>query len=172
MKSMVLTAIACLGLASGCASMLAQEHDSVPSSEVLVEGPVLSGWPQNLVSIDVQDFRSDRANSTELVAVVRSSILRALSAPSVKSGPQYKLKVMVIEHRSHFTLGHWNGLTKFRATVQDHQGKTLKQWVALGENHRSNMWGLADAEAASSQAFKSAVSDLLGQMNMEPIHSD
>ena len=71
----------------------------------------------------------------------------------------------VIEHRSYFTMGNWNALTRLRWRVQRGDGLLVREGQAIGECHRSNMLGYATANAVSQDSFDAAMADLLSALS-------
>jgi hypothetical protein len=56
-----------------------------------------------------------------------------------------------------------------RASLEDPTGKTVKTYNAIGADSRSNMWGYGSAKDAGHDAFRQAMSDLLSQLDAEPL---
>jgi len=82
---------------------------------------------------------------------------------------RYTLTVDVIEHRSYFTLGNWNALTRLKWRVQRENGSIIREGVSVGEGHRSNMAGYLTAGAVSQDAFNVAMADLMSSLSAIPV---
>ena len=157
-----------LGLAVFCLTACTQVLHYVPDEPIT--GVTLNGWPRNRVVLDVLDFRADdREGSEKLLTALRRSVDGALSPAVVSDGAPYRLRLGVVEHRSFFTAGNWNARTRLRATLVDPAGKIVKTYNAIGADSRSNLWGYGSAEDAGHDAFRQAVSDLLSQLDAEPL---
>jgi DNA-binding NarL/FixJ family response regulator len=92
----------------------------VPTHQTLSQQA--TGWttsPKSNLQIVVRDLRAERSNSIELISAIQSQISNALAGmPTAHS--HYMLTVDVIEHRSFFTLGNWNGTqSKMSTTVKN-----------------------------------------------------
>jgi len=74
----------------------------------------------------------------------------------------------VIEHRSFFTLGNWNALTRLKGRVQQGNGSILREGVSLGEGHGSNMAGYLTAAAVSQDSFNVAMADPMSSLSAIP----
>jgi hypothetical protein len=74
----------------------------------------------------------------------------------------------VIEHRSFFTLGNWDAMTRLKWRVQRGNGSIVRDGVAIGEGHRSNMAGYLTAGAVSQDAFSVAMADLMSSLSAIP----
>ena len=122
--------------------------------------------PASRVSVEVNDLRVDRGADSATATVLRSQIENALGKSD--SGPvvtKHRLLVDLIEHRSFFTLGNWNGATRLRARLITSDGRTLGPWDASGTARRSNMAGYATARAVAQDSYNAAVADLLSALN-------
>lgn len=151
-------------LITGCAQVLYYVPDQP------VTGVILTGWPRNRVTVDVQDFRADdREGSEKLVSILRQSVNGALSAPEAADGLPYRLRISVVEHRSFFTADNWNARTRLRATLVEPAEKVVKTYTAIGADSRSDLWGYRSAKDAGHDSFRQAVSDLLSQLDAEPL---
>jgi hypothetical protein len=115
-------------------------------------------------------LRAERNNSVELISAIRSQISNAL-AENASGHNHYTLTVDVIEHRSFFTLGNWNALTRLKWRVQQGNGSILRESVSLGEGHRSNMAGYLTAAAVSQDSFNVAMADLMSSLSAIPTGS-
>lgn len=126
----------------------------------------LPGLPSNVVDVQVNDLRPETADGDSLRNVLRSQVVAALSRDFVQQSPdRYILTIDIIEHRSFFTLGNWNASTRLRIRLADSKGGKIGQWEALGNSHRSNMWGYATAAAVSQDAYDIAVADMMSSLS-------
>lgn len=126
---------------------------------------LLSNIPIESTNVEIVDLRSEREGSDALQSTLRGQILAALGRSQRPTLDKYLLKIDIIEHRSYFTLGNWNGITRLRASVADSKGNLVGSWEAKGEGHRSNMWGYATAEAVSQDSYNAAVADLMSLLS-------
>jgi hypothetical protein len=76
--------------------------------------------------------------------------------------------VDVVEHRSFFTLGNWNATTRFKWRVQRENGAIIREGVAVGQGHRSNMAGYLTKGEVSQDAFDVAMADLMSSLSGIP----
>ena len=112
----------------------------------------------------VRDFRAERDHSDELVRVITEQLARALPRTAAAT-PTCRLIVNVIEHRSFFTLGNWNAVTKLKWRVESSGGRLVGEGLASGEGHRSNMAGYLTAQHVSQDAFNAAMADLFSSLS-------
>lgn len=126
--------------------------------------------PSNLVDVQVNDLRPETPGGDSLPNVLRSQVIAALSRDLVQQlAVRYILTIDIIEHRSFFTLGNWNASTRLRVRLVDSRGGKIGQWEALGNSHRSNMWGYATAAAVSQDAYDIAVADMMSSLSQVTI---
>jgi hypothetical protein len=123
----------------------------------------ISNFSRSSLRVVVNDFRGERENSDTLVAAIRSEIENSLLGPA--SDRQYLLTVDVIEHRSFFTLGNWHATTRLKWRIERSSGQMIKDGIAVGEGHRSNMTGYFTAAAVSQDSFNAAMADLLSSIS-------
>ena len=127
----------------------------------------LDNFSRASLQVVVRDLRAERTNSDALVSAIQSQILNALTEKA-SGGNQYTLTVDVVEHRSFFTLGNWNALTRLKWRVQRANGSIVQQGLSVGEGHRSNMAGYLTAGAVSQDAFNVAMADLMSSLSAIP----
>jgi len=131
------------------------------NSHQIINTYYLDGIPVGLVDLYVNDLRAEKKQSI-LSDNIKELIERSLSNRQLDNqNNRYKLKVDIIEHKSYFTLGNWNAITRFRITLIDHNDKILGTWNASGEARRSNMFGYATAKAVSQDAYNTAIGDMM-----------
>lgn len=123
----------------------------------------LPNFSRSSTRVVVHDFRAERDNSVELVRVITDQIERAFPRTATSATPHI-LNVDVIEHRSFFTLGNWNAVTKLKWRVASSGGHLLGEGLANGEGHRSNMAGYLTARHVSQDAFNAAMADLFSSL--------
>ncbi len=153
--------IFCVLILNGCA----QTKQYVPSQPVGANYK-LSGMPSDLVLVQVNDLRAEKNQSEQLTQTIKGQVLSALSTEQISGQRKiYKLNIDIIEHRSYFTLGNWNALTRLRIRLLDPAGKIMENWVAEGKAHRSNMWGYATAKAVSQDAYNIAIADVMSTLS-------
>jgi len=145
---------------AGCAQM--KQYTPNPSTK----NYQLPGLPLSVVDVQVNDLRPETTGGDSFHSVLRSQVVAALSRdPVQKSADKYTLAIDIIEHRSFFTLGNWNASTRLRIRLVDSRGGKIGQWEALGNSHRSNMWGYATAAAVSQDAYDIAVADMMSSLS-------
>jgi hypothetical protein len=127
----------------------------------------LDNFSKSNLQIVVRDLRAERNNSLELISAIQSQISNAL-AENASGHNHYTLTVDVIEHRSFFTLGNWNALTRLKWRVQQRNGSNIREGVSVGEGHRSNMAGYLTAAAVSQDSFSVAMADLMSSLSAIP----
>jgi hypothetical protein len=126
----------------------------------------LSGMPDDLVRVQVNDLRAEREHSEQLSQGLKGQIMSALSQEKITGNRVlYNLHIDIIEHRSFFTLGNWNASTKLRIKLIDPKNNMVGNWNAEGNAHRSNMWGYATARAVSQDAYNIAVADMMSTLS-------
>ncbi len=126
----------------------------------------LAGLPANVVDVKVSDLRPEVGVDDGLGSVLRAQLLAALSPqPASAATGRYTLSVDIIEHRSFFTLGNWNGATRFRIKLISATGSVIGQWDATGTARLSNMWGYATAVAVSQDAYNVALADMMSSLS-------
>jgi hypothetical protein len=128
----------------------------------------LDNFSKSNLQVVVRDLRAERNNSVELISAIQSQISNALTEKA-SGHNRYTLMVDVIEHRSFFTLGNWNALTRLKWRVQQGNGSILREGVSFGEGHRSNMAGYLTAGAVSQDSFNVAMADLMSSLSAIPI---
>ena len=124
----------------------------------------LDNFSRANLQVVVRDLRAERDNSDALILAIQSQISNSLTAKATTHN-RYTLTVDVIEHRSFFTYGNWNAVTRLRWRVQRVDGSLVREGQSIGEGHRSNMLGYATAKAVSQDAFDSAMADLLSSLS-------
>ena len=112
----------------------------------------------------VRDLRAERGISDALISAIQSQVINSLSV-GASTRNHFKLTVDVIEHRSFFTIGNWNALTRLKWRVQRENGSMIGEGVSVGEGHRSNMAGYLTAGAVSQDAFNVAMADLMSSLS-------
>jgi hypothetical protein len=127
----------------------------------------LDNFSRPNLQVVVRDLRAERRNSVELISAIQSQISNAL-AEKASGHSRYTLTVDVIEHRSFFTLGNWNALTRLKWRVQRGNGLIIRDGLSIGEGHRSNMAGYLTAHAVSQDAFNAAMADLMSSLSAIP----
>jgi hypothetical protein len=127
----------------------------------------LENFSKSNLQVVVRDLRAERSNSVELISAIQSQISNALAEKASRRN-RYTLTVDVIEHRSFFTLGNWNASTRMKWRVQQGNGSILREAVAVGEGHRSNMAGYLTAAAVSQDSFNVAMADLMSSLSAIP----
>jgi hypothetical protein len=127
----------------------------------------LENFSKANLQVVVRDLRAERNNSMELVSAIQSQISNAF-AEKASGHNHYTLTVDVIEHRSFFTLGNWNALTRLKWRVQQRNGSNIREGVSVGEGHRSNMAGYLTAAAVSQDSFNVAMADLMSSLSAIP----
>lgn len=127
----------------------------------------VSNFSKPDLQVIVKDARAERDESDGLVSAIQSEITSSLAGNTARRG-KFLLTVDVIEHRSYFTYGNWNAVTRLRWKVQRTDGSIVGSGQAIGEGHRSNMLGYLTAKAVSQDAFTSAMSDLLSALSSVP----
>ena len=127
----------------------------------------LENFSKSNLQVVVRDLRAERSNSVELISAIQSQISNALAEKASRRN-RYTLTVDVIEHRSFFTLGNWNASTRLKWRVQQGNGSILREAVAVGEGHRSNMAGYLTAAAVSQDSFNVAMADLMSSLSAIP----
>lgn len=139
----------------------AQSVSFTPNSSVA--SYQLSNFSRSNLRVVVNDFRTERENSAALTGAIRSEIERSLFGPA--SNRQYVLTVDVIEQRSFFTLGNWHATTRLKWRIEGSGGRIIKDGIASGEGHRSNMGGYFTAAAVGQDSFNAAMADLLSSIS-------
>jgi hypothetical protein len=86
----------------------------------------LDNFSKPNLQIVVRDLRAERTNLAELISAIQSQIANALTERATAHS-HYTLTVDVIEHRSFFTLGNWNALTRLKWRVQQGNGAILRE---------------------------------------------
>ena len=150
-----------LGLLTCCA----QSVSYAPNPAAV--GYHISNFSRSSLRVVVNDFRGERQNSDALVEAIRNEIENSLSGPA-SDRLRFVLTVDVIEHRSFFTLGNWHATTRLRWRIARIGGQPIKDGIALGEGHRSNMVGYVTASAVSQDSFNAAMADLLSSVSAVP----
>lgn len=73
----------------------------------------LRGLQANRTRIEVNDLRAERAADDSLSTILARQVAEALGRDDTTHVEQeHRLLLDVVEHRSYFTLGHWNATTK------------------------------------------------------------
>jgi hypothetical protein len=147
-----------LGLIACCAQSVSYAPNSTGVSYRI------SNFSRSSLRVVVNDFRGERENSYALVEAIRKEIENSLSG-SASDRFGFVLTVGVIEHRSFFTLGNWHATTRLRWRIERTGGQLIKEGIALGEGHRSNMVGYITAGAVSQDSFNAAMADLLSSVS-------
>ena len=127
----------------------------------------LDNFSRANLQVVVRDLRAERNNSDALVSAIQSQILNSLTANATVP-IRYSLTVDVIEHRSFFTLGNWNAITRLKWRVQRGNGSIVREGISIGEGHRANMAGYLTAGAVSQDAFNVAMADLMSSLSAIP----
>jgi hypothetical protein len=151
-----------LVLLPGLLSCCAQSVSYVPNSTSVSYR--ISNFSRTSLRILVNDFRGERENSDALIAAIRNEIENSLFGPPSER-IRFVLTVDVIEDRSFFTLGNWHATTRLKWRIERIGGQSIKDGVALGEGHRSNMTGYFTAAALSQDSFNAAMADLLSSIS-------
>jgi hypothetical protein len=141
----------------GCAQSISYSPSPITASYTL------NNFSRANTRVIVKDLRAQRDGSSELISAIQNQIERALAGG--RNSGQYVITIDVIEHRSYFTMGNWNALTRLRWRVQRGNGSIIREGQAIGEGHRSNMLGYATANAVSQDAFDAAMADLLSALS-------
>jgi hypothetical protein len=128
----------------------------------------LDNFQRGNLQVVVRDLRAERDNSDALISAIQSQISNSLTERATTHN-RYTLTVDVIEHRSYFTLGNWNALTRLKWRVQRENGSIIREGVSVGEGHRSNMAGYLTAGAVSQDAFNVAMADLMSSLSAIPV---
>lgn len=117
------------------------------------------------VALTVTDLRVEQEAGDAMAKQVREQLSRAI--PEVRDaaateGP--KLTVDIIEHRAFFTLGNWNGATRFRAVVTKADGAKSEAVEASGTSRRANSMGYSTAKRVSQDSYNAAIAELLSKL--------
>lgn len=126
----------------------------------------LKNLTTDVVDVKINDLRSNKEKSKQLIQTIKGEILGALSQrKSSSKKDKNSINVNIIEHRSYFTLGNWHASTKLHVKFINHSGEMLKAFYAKGKAHRSNMWGYETAKAVSQDAYNTSMSDLISKLS-------
>jgi hypothetical protein len=109
--------------------------------EPIRAGYSIQNFSRSNLTVVVRDLRADRESSAELVSAIQSQILNSLADNPKKNG-MYLLSIDIVEHRSFFTLGNWNAVTRLRWQIRRPGGTILTQGTALGEGQSLKCVGI------------------------------
>ncbi len=125
---------------------------------------VLSNLPQNLIAVDVRDFRPN--SNDDFVSILKEQVTSALGAAfNTSDETKYTIKIDIIEHRSYFTLGNWNASTALNVKLYNATDEIIYQFEIHADAHRSNMFGYKTARDVSQDSYDSAVSQLFSRLS-------
>jgi hypothetical protein len=130
MASRAIALAGLIALLVGCAQTASYAPNLVTSTYRL------DNFSRTDLQVVVRDLRAERDNSDALVSAIQSQILNSLTGNATVHN-RYTLIVDVIEHRSFFTLGNWNALTRLKWRVQRGNGSIIQDGTSIGEGHRS-----------------------------------
>lgn len=121
------------------------------------------------MTVEVQDFRVDTAESDTLQASILETLTKALSPADPARAGAYRLQLGILDHRSVFRGAHWDGHSRLRATLFDARGRILDSWVVDGMGRRSSFGGYGSARRSAGDALKAALVDLIARLNTAPL---
>ena len=126
----------------------------------------LTSMPVDIVRVQVNDLHAERINSVQLIQNIKEQIINALSSEKQNVNlSYYNLNIDIIEHRSFFTLGNWNASTKLGVKLMNSKNNLMGSWNAVGNAHRSNLWGYATAKTVSQNAYNIAIADMISALS-------
>ena len=127
----------------------------------------LENIPQNLVTLKIKDLRAQKQNSEKLSQHIQKILKSSFNQKVVSTNkPLFRINIDIIEHEAFFTLGNWNSRTRFKIKLINLQtNELINTWSAVGNAHRSNMWGYKTAQKVSEDSFNIAISDMMSSLS-------
>lgn len=150
--------LCCVVLVSACQQTKVYTPELAP---VPVQLPMLAG-----VSVVVNDLRAERPDGESMRRRLHQQLSQAI--PQVRALGDTtlpRLEIDVVEQRSFFTLGNWNGATRLRAILVKPTG-TDGPWEASGTSRRANSMGYSTAKRVAQDSYSAAISDLVSRLRV------